>query len=259
MQLTDILKFINLALGLWYPFVRIMAFIGACPVFDSKALTTRVRIILAMALSIVITPLVKHPIPHELMSMTTVVLTGEQILWGALFGLMLQFIFLVLQLAGQILSFNMGMSMAVMNDPNSGASTTVLAEFIYLYAAILFFAMDGHLLLVSVLTKSFTYWPIGNALSAQTLSTVTLALSWVFTSAVLLALPTTFIMLVVQGGFGLLNRVSPTLNLYSLGFPINMLAGLVCFAGLLYNLPDHYLHLANFVLSQFDALRVNHG
>lgn len=259
MPQTDISQFFDLLFGLWYPFVRIMAFLRACPVFDSKALTNRVRIILALSLAVIITPLVKHPVPRELMSMTTLILTVEQILWGVLFGLMLQFMFLVLQLAGQILSFNMGMSMAVMNDPNSGASTTVLSEFIYIYAAILFFAMNGHLLLVSILTKSFSGWPIGNALSPQTFGTISLALGWVFSSAMLLALPTTFIMLVVQGGFGLLNRVSPALNLYSLGFPINMLAGMVCFAGLLYNLPDHYLHLANFVLSQFDALRVNHG
>lgn len=259
MQYTDIKDFIDLTLGLWYPFVRILAFLHACPVFDSKALTSRVRIILAMSLAIIITPLVEHPIPLELISITTVVLTVEQIMWGSLFGLMLQFIFLVLQLAGQILSFNMGMSMAVMNDPNSGASTTVMAEFIYFYAAILFFAMDSHLLLVSILAKSFSYWPIGNALTTQTLGTVTLALSWVFSSSVLLALPTTFIMLVVQGCFGLLNRISPALNLYSLGFPVNMLAGLICFAGLLSNLPNHYLHLANIVLSQFDALRVANG
>ena len=56
-------------------------------------------------------------------------------------------------------------------------------------------------------------------------------------------------MLIVQGCFGLLNRIAPPLNLFSLGFPINMLAGLVCFATLLYNLPDHYLHLANFCLT----------
>ncbi|MCT4704592.1 flagellar biosynthetic protein FliR [Enterobacteriaceae bacterium H16N7] len=259
MPQTDITQFIDLVLGLWYPFVRILAFFHCCPVFDSKAFSARIRAIAALALAIIITPMVKHPVPHELMSMSTVILTVEQIVWGLLFGLMLHFMFLVLQLAGQILSFNMGMSMAVMNDPNSGASTTVLAEFIYIYAALLFFAMDGHLLLVSILYKSFTYWPIGNALSAQTLGSVSLALSWVFASATLLALPTTFIMLIVQGSFGLLNRVSPALNLYSLGFPINMLAGLVCFAALLYTLPDHYLHLANFVLSQFDALRVPHG
>ena len=180
-------------------------------------------------------------------------------MWGMLFGLMLQFLFLALQLAGQILSFNMGMSMAVMNDPSSGASTTVLSEMVNMYAILLFFAMDGHLLLVSILFKGFTYWPIGNALQPQTLRTVALALTWVFASATLLALPTTFIMMIVQGGFGLLNRISPSLNLYSLGFPINMLAGMVCFSTLLYNLPDHYLHLANFVLQQLDALKGHYG
>lgn len=109
------------------------------------------------------------------------------------------------------------------------------------------------------LYKGFTYWPIGNALHPQTLRTIALAFSWVLASASLLALPTTFIMLIVQGCFGLLNRIAPPLNLFSLGFPINMLAGLVCFATLLYNLPDHYLHLANFVLQQLDALKGHYG
>ena len=167
--------------------------------------------------------------------------------------------FLALQLAGQILSFNMGMSMAVMNDPSSGASTTVLAELINVYAILLFFCHGRHLLLVSVLYKGFTYWPIGNALHPQTLRTIALAFSWVLASASLLALPTTFIMLDCAGLLWPAQSHSPPLNLFSLGFPINMLAGLVCFATLLYNLPDHYLHLANFVLQQLDALKGHYG
>ena len=59
-------------------------------------------------------------------------------------------------------------------------------------------------------------------------------------------------------GFGMGLTFAP-LNLFSLGFPINMLVGLVCFATLLYNLPDHYLHLANFVLQQLDALKGHYG
>lgn len=255
----DITQLSNLTLGLWFPFVRIMAFLRFVPIFDNSALPMRVRIIFSLALAIIITPMIAHPIPTDLLSINTIILTVEQIVWGMLFGLMLQFLFLALQLAGQILSFNMGMSMAVMNDPSSGASTTVLSEMVNMYAILLFFAMDGHLLLVSILFKGFTYWPIGNALHPQTLRTVALALTWVFASATLLALPTTFIMMIVQGGFGLLNRISPSLNLYSLGFPINMLAGMVCFSTLLYNLPDHYLHLANFVLQQLDALKGHYG
>lgn len=193
MRTSDVTQLMDLALGLWFPFVRIMAFLRYMPVLDNSALTARVRIILSLALAIIITPLIPHPIPHDLLSLNSLILTVEQILWGMLFGLMFQFLFLALQLAGQILSFNMGMSMAVMNDPSSGASTTVLAELINVYAILLFFAMDGHLLLVSVLYKGFTYWPIGNALHPQTLRTIALAFSWVLASASLLALPTTFI------------------------------------------------------------------
>lgn len=258
MQTTDVLQYSHLVLALWYPFVRMLAFIHFAPIFDNPAMNVRIRIIVALGLSIVITPMIDVPVPEGLMSLRMVLLTVEQIVWGMLFGLMMQFIFLALQLAGQILSFNMGMSMAVMNDPASGASTTVLSEFIYIYAALLFFAMDGHLLLVSILYKGFVYWPVGNALNEQSLRSVALAFGWVLSAATLLAMPTTFIMLVVQMGFGFLNRVSPALNLFSLGFPVNMLAGLCCFAALLYSLPDHYLHLANFVLHQLDSLRSAH-
>ncbi|EMK5095203.1 flagellar biosynthetic protein FliR, partial [Escherichia coli] len=182
MRTSDVTQLMDLALGLWFPFVRIMAFLRYVPVLDNSALTVRVRIILSLALAIIITPLIPHPVPHDLISLNSLILTVEQILWSMLFGLMFQFLFLALHLAGQILSFNMGMSMAVMNDPSSGASTTVLAELINVYAILLFFAMDGHLLLVSVLYKGFTYWPIGNALHPQTLRTIALAFSWVLAS-----------------------------------------------------------------------------
>ena len=142
MRTSDVTQLMDLALGLWFPFVRIMAFLRYVPVLDNSALTVRVRIILSLALAIIITPLIPHPIPHDLLSLNSLILTVEQILWGMLFGLMFQFLFLVLQLAGQILSFNMGMSMAVMNDPSSGASTTVLAELINVYAILLFFALQ---------------------------------------------------------------------------------------------------------------------
>lgn len=120
-----------------------MAFIHYAPVLDNAALTIRIRIILSLALAFIITPLIPHPVPTSLLSMNSIILTTEQFLWGMLFGLMLQFLFLALQLAGQILSFNMGMSMAVMNDPSSGASTTVLAEIINIYAVILFLPWMG--------------------------------------------------------------------------------------------------------------------
>ncbi|SUX87147.1 flagellar biosynthetic protein [Citrobacter koseri] len=192
----------------------------------------------------------------ELLSMRTVLLIGEQLLWGFLFGMALQLVFVTLQTAGHILSMNMGLGMAMMNDPVNGSSTTVISQIIYVFCALLFFIMDGHLLLVTILFKGFSYWPIGQAINQPTLTLIVQGLGWIMASATLIALPTTFVMLIVQGGFGLLNRVSPTLNLFSLGFPISMLFGLLCISMMVTNIPDHYLNLTNEILAKLDAIRV---
>lgn len=91
MRTSDVTQLMDLALGLWFPFVRIMAFLRYVPVLDNSALTVRVRIILSLALAIIITPLIPHPVPHDLLSLNSLILTVEQILWGMLFGLMFQF------------------------------------------------------------------------------------------------------------------------------------------------------------------------
>ncbi|MFS2221058.1 flagellar biosynthetic protein FliR [Pantoea sp. B65] len=247
---------INPLLALWLPFVRILAFFHFCPIVEQRAFPRKAKVALALLLSIVLTPMIdNNVILRELMSVQALLLTAEQVLWGLLFGQMLNWVFWALQTAGSILSMNMGLGMAVMNDPGSGSSTMVISQIIFVFSALLFFAMDGHLLLITVLYKSFTYWPIGEAINALTLRTFVTGFGWIISGALLLAMPTVFIMLLVQGVFGLLNKVSPTLNLFSLGFPISMLFGLFCFLLLSSNIGDHYLHLTNQILAQFDRLR----
>lgn len=254
----DIQSLITPLMALWLPLVRILSFLHFCPIFDQKSFSRRIKIGTALVLSILITPMLPNNVVlTELMSMRSVILMGEQILWGFLFGATLQLVFVALQTAGHILSMNMGLGMAMMNDPSSGSSTTVISQIIFIFCALLFFTMDGHLLFMTILYKGFIYWPIGQAINDFSLRTLALSLGWIMSSATLIALPTTFVMLIVQGGFGLLNRVSPTLNLFSLGFPISMLFGLLCMTLIITNVPDHYLNLTNEILAQLDNMRVN--
>lgn len=254
----DIQALLTPLMALILPFFRIMAFLQFAPVLDNRAFSRRIKIATALALSVIITPMLHDlPVLEGLLSMRSMLLIGEQLLWGFLFGMALQLVFVTLQTAGHILSMNMGLGMAMMNDPVNGSSTTVIAQIIYVFCALLFFIMDGHLLMVTILFKGFTYWPIGQALNQPTLMLIVQSLGWIMSSATLIALPTTFVMLIVQGGFGLLNRVSPTLNLFSLGFPISMLFGLLCISMLMTSLPDHYLNLTNEILAKFDAIRVH--
>lgn len=254
----DIQALLTPLMALILPFFRIMAFLQFAPVLDNRAFSRRIKIATALALSVIITPMLPNlPVLEGLLSMRSILLIGEQLLWGFVFGMALQLVFVTLQTAGHILSMNMGLGMAMMNDPVNGSSTTVISQIIYIFCALLFFIMDGHLLLVTILFKGFTYWPVGQALNQPSLMLVVQSLGWIMSSATLIALPTTFVMLIVQGGFGLLNRVSPTLNLFSLGFPISMLFGLLCISMLMTSIPDHYLNLTNEILAKFDAVRVH--
>ncbi|MEH0888038.1 flagellar biosynthetic protein FliR [Enterobacter sp. UNJFSC 003] len=252
----DIHALINPLLALVFPFFRILAFLHFCPVLDNRAFSRRIKTVLALTLAVIITPMLPdNVLPSELFSLRTLMLTGEQLLWGMLFGMAMQLVFVALQTAGHILSMNMGLGMAMMNDPVNGSSTTVISQMIYTFCGLLFFVMDGHLLIVTILYKGFVWWPIGQAINKPTLLLIAQSLGWIMSSATLIALPTTFVMLIVQGGFGLLNRVSPTLNLFSLGFPISMLFGLLCISMMMTNIPDHYLNLTNEILARLEAVR----
>ena len=252
----DIHALINPLLALVFTFFRILAFLHFCPVLDNRAFSRRIKTVLALALAVIITPMLPEKVLlSELMSMRTILLTGEQLLWGMLFGMAMQLVFVALQTAGHILSMNMGLGMAMMNDPVNGSSTTVISQMIYTFCGLLFFVMDGHLLVVTILYKGFVWWPIGQAINKPTLLLIVQSLGWIMSSATLIAIPTTFVMLIVQGGFGLLNRVSPTLNLFSLGFPISMLFGLLCISMMMTNIPDHYLNLTNDILARLEAIR----
>lgn len=254
----DISTLINPLLALVFPFFRILAFLHFCPVLDNRAFSRRIKTVLALALAAIITPMLPEKVLiTELMSMRTVLLIGEQLLWGMLFGMAMQLVFVALQTAGHILSMNMGLGMAMMNDPVNGSSTTVISQMIYTFCGLLFFVMDGHLLVVTILYKGFVWWPIGQAINKPTLLLIVQSLGWIMSSATLIAIPTTFVMLIVQGGFGLLNRVSPTLNLFSLGFPISMLFGLLYISMMMTNIPDHYLNLTTEILARLEAVRTH--
>lgn len=254
----DIQALLTPLMALVLPFIRILAFLQFAPVLDNKAFSRRIKIATALALSVIITPMLPNNVLlSELLSIRTILLISEQLLWGILFASALQLVFVALQTAGHILSMNMGLGMAMMNDPINGNSTTVISQIIYVFCGLLFFVMDGHLLMVTILYKGFSYWPIGQAINNPTLTLISQGLGWIMASATLIALPTTFVMLIVQGGFGLLNRVSPTLNLFSLGFPISMLFGLLCISMLVTNIPDHYLNLTTEILAKLDAIRVH--
>ena len=124
---------------------------------------------------------------------------------------------------------------------------------------LLFFAFDVHLLLAGIVASSFTAWPVGQALDHLQLQTVAYHLGWVFAAAFLLATPIIFGAMLVQLGFGFMTRISPSLNIFALGFSVVTLFGLVMLAYMLRHLPAHYRQMTQRSLDMLTQLMHTHG
>lgn len=235
----------TLLTGLWWPFCRVMAMLSAAPMLGEATVPVSVRALLSLVLAVVLMPISQSTAVAAASpwSLQGVALAGEQALLGFLLGLAFHMAMAVITLLGFLLSSQLGLAMAVMNDPMNGASSDVISALLTVLCMLSFFAVDGHLLVVGVLGGSFRAWPVGSGLLSLSLQTVAYNIAWVFSAALLLALPVVFATLVVQIGMGLLNRIAPSLNLFSLGFAVVTLFGLFMLGQMLSEVPAHYLQM----------------
>ena len=131
--------------------------------------------------------------------------------------------------AGQIIAVQMGMAFASMVDPANGVNVTVVSQFMTMLVSILFLLMNGHLVVLEVMTESFTTLPIGSALMVNHFWDMAGRMSWVLGAGLLLVLPAITALLVVNIAFGVMTRAAPQLNIFSIGFPLTLVLGLAIF------------------------------
>jgi len=210
---------------LW-PMMRISAMLMAAPLFSLDALTVRLRIVIAMALTFLIYPLVQWPVidPVSAAGLLEIV---NQLFIGALMGLMLQIVTAALVVAGQSIAAAMGLSMASMVDPNVG-NVPVISQFLLILSTLIFLGFGGHVILISLVLESFRSLPVGQSLLGQVAFGKVMAWSaMMFLGGVLVALPVMVSLLFINIGLGVVTRAAPSLNIFSVGFPAMIAAGFV--------------------------------
>jgi flagellar biosynthetic protein FliR len=246
--------------ALWWPFARCMAMLTTAPVLGEAYVPLAVRALLSVVLAFMMLPMTHGAAMPDPFSLAGVVAMVEQAVIGGAIGLALQLTMAVVSMLGFLASSQIGFSMAQMNDPINGQQSDVVSAMLGLVAILVFFAIDGHLVLVGVLGQSLRAWPVGGGYQPLLLQTVALNVGWVFAAAILLALPIVFSTLVVQIGLGFLNRVAPSLNLFSLGFSLVTLFGLMMLTQVIRFVPEHYVQMTNQVLEMLQQqMKVAHG
>jgi flagellar biosynthetic protein FliR len=228
------------------PMFRITSMLMTMPVFGTTLVPRRVRLYFALAITVVIAP-VLPPMPQvNALDLSALLLIAEQIIIGAGLGLFLQLFFQAFVVAGQILSIQMGMGFASMVDPTNGVSSAVIGQFFTMLVTLVFLGMNGHLVVIDTLVESFTTMPVGSGLLVSNFWELANGLGWVLSAGLRIVLPAITALLVINIAFGIMTRAAPQLNIFSIGFPLTLVLGM----GIL------WLTLAD-ILNQYQPLAID--
>lgn len=217
--------------ALVFVMVRIGAAFVAAPVFGAVAVPLPVRIVLAGAIGILVVNNAPVATPPAIFSFETFLQVTQEALIGLALGFILQIAFAGPLVASEAIGNTMGLGFAMSVDPGRATSTPALGTFLSIVMTLLFLALDGHLILVDLIVRSYRVLPPGDAwLAAGKLKDIAFFGSYAFAAGLLLALPVGFIILCLNLIVGMLSRSAPALNLFAIGLPASLAVGLVALA-----------------------------
>ena len=217
--------------ALLFVMVRVSAAFVAAPVFSAVSVPLPVRVTLAAAIAILIMNSRQIEVPAQIFALTTMLAIVAEALVGLAMGFILPSAFAAPLVAGELIGNSMGIGFASAIDPQNGRSSTALGQFLLVLMTLLFLSVNGHLMLVDMLAKSYQALPPGRAwLNPMQLRDIAVFGGYAFAAGFLLALPVGFILLSLNLIVGMLSRSAPSLNLFAVGLPISLAVGVAALA-----------------------------
>ncbi len=217
---------LKLLLKLIFPLLRIGAFMLSSPLFSIDSVSLRLRVSIAVVLSVLVINVA--PIPeYDPLSADGVLVAFLEVFIGIMMGFTLQIVTAAFTVGGSFISNSMGLSFANIVDPGMG-NVPVISQLFILLATLIFLAMNGHLLLMQVLIGSFITVPIGSYPDISGwFDILWLWTPQIFLAGVALGLPVVIALLVINMGLGIVTRAAPAMNIFSIGFPALLTGGLL--------------------------------
>jgi flagellar biosynthetic protein FliR len=212
---------------------RVSALMVFAPFLASATIAPRIKAGFTVALTALLYPVVAADLPSLSGAIGWQVVGGEFVV-GLIMGITLQFVFEGVELAGQIVGFQVGHSLASVFNPLSDADTPVLSNFYQMVALLIFLQLDVHHWVLRGLVKSFQYCPPGmvvaNPLVAEQLWR---AAGGMLVMAVQVAIPTLLATMLIDISLGLVGRVSPQLPVLFVGISVKSVVAFLVIMGTL--------------------------
>lgn len=209
---------------------RTASIIFTAPIFGAVNVPMQVKMGLTVLVALILTPLAPYVAMPETALGMTVSLAGEAMI-GASIGLCMRFVFTGIEFAGQVASFQMGIGMASAYDPINSAQVTVLGKLMSIFTLLLFLSVNGHLMIIMALEKSFEIIPpYGFHFSGALMENIVVFSREIFILAVKFSAPVIAVLIFINVALGIMARTVPQLNMFVVGFAVTIFAGFVMIA-----------------------------
>ncbi len=250
-------EFLQLVGLYFYPFVRIGAMFAIIPIFSFRSVPARFKIILILFITLAVAPSLNLPPPVDPFTWKGILFILQQMLIGLAMGVVFLVVFQAFVMAGHVIAMAMGLAFASMVDPGSGSQAPIVSQYFSIIVTLLFLALNGHLLVIQMIVDSFEYLPIGiDFLNRESLRLIFEFGVYMFSAGVLIALPAVTALLLVNIAFGVVTRAAPALNIFAVGFPVTLLAGLVLLSLVTPLMLPHLQELIRHALDVVSQLRL---
>jgi flagellar biosynthetic protein FliR len=237
---------------IFWPFIRVLAVFTSAPVFSSRVFPVRARVALAFLVALASQASLPDAPIIGFNDARAVGVLVQQVGVGLSIGFAVRLVFASMELAGELVGFQMGLNFASFFDPSMNTQSSAVARFFSQMTSLLFVVMNGHLMVLMAVNKSFVAFPIDqNFLQALARMKLYKLGSDLFASALWIAMPMIGMLMFANLALGIISRVAPQLNIFAIGFPITLLVGLVGIAFTLPMLDQPFIALMGRVIDIF--------
>ncbi len=217
-----IIKWLNFLPWFALVFIRISAIMVLLPYFGSRSVPWQFKMGLSGALSMIVVSYLK-PEPVEFTPLLFLIAATKEVLIGVVFGFITRLIFDGVQLAGQFIGYQMGFAIVNVFDPHSNTQVSVIAQFKGFLAMLILLSINAHHMILEALFRSFRVIPLASArFTGALFGGLSRLTGEIFVIALKLSAPVMVVVLLTNIVLALINRTMPQINVFFMGFPLEI-------------------------------------
>jgi len=238
-------------------FARVGAMVMLLPGLGESNIPVRIKLGIALLLTLIILPLHRAAYQVDLTSMTSLgVLMVHEIVIGIVLGATARVTLSALAVAGSVIAQQLGLGFVTAVDPTQGQQGVLIGNFLSVLGMTLLFATDSHHLVIAALNESYRIFSPGELMpSGDVAALATRAFATAFKIGLQLSAPFLVFGLVFNVGLGVLARLMPAMQVYFVGVPLSIMVGFVIFALVLAGMMGTYLNYFAGVMHELTPLK----